>query len=187
MAWTAPKTWAVGETVTAAKLNTHIKSNLIALDQHTHDGSSGDGNDELTGLDHITFDDISAPSAPGSGKTRLYSVSGVLRRRSGASGADVAVARTKSGTYTGDGATSKAITGVGYQPAWVLATLAAAGGEKWHRLPNFAGTVAQQLGATAVSNDAIPTIDSDGFTVDDNNDDGDPNQNGAAYAYLVIE
>lgn len=31
MAWTSPKTWSVGELVTAAMLNTHLRDNLITL------------------------------------------------------------------------------------------------------------------------------------------------------------
>ncbi len=31
MAWTAPRTWVTGETVTAALLNTHIRDNLLVL------------------------------------------------------------------------------------------------------------------------------------------------------------
>lgn len=31
MAWTAPRTWVAGETVTAALMNTHIRDNLKAL------------------------------------------------------------------------------------------------------------------------------------------------------------
>lgn len=31
MAWTTPKTWSVGETLTAANFNTHIRDNLNAL------------------------------------------------------------------------------------------------------------------------------------------------------------
>lgn len=31
MAWTAPRTWVAGETVTAALLNTHLRDNLKAL------------------------------------------------------------------------------------------------------------------------------------------------------------
>lgn len=31
MAWTAPRTWAVGEVVTASHLNTHVRDNLLAL------------------------------------------------------------------------------------------------------------------------------------------------------------
>lgn len=31
MAWTSPRTWVSGETVTAALLNTHLRDNLLAL------------------------------------------------------------------------------------------------------------------------------------------------------------
>ncbi len=31
MAWTAPRTWVTGETVTAALMNTHIRDNLLAV------------------------------------------------------------------------------------------------------------------------------------------------------------
>ncbi|MGH7206831.1 MAG: hypothetical protein ACREI2_11550, partial [Nitrospiraceae bacterium] len=31
MAWTNPKTWSIGELVTAAMLNTHVRDNELAL------------------------------------------------------------------------------------------------------------------------------------------------------------
>ncbi len=31
MAWTAPRTWVTGETVTAALLNTHVRDNFLAI------------------------------------------------------------------------------------------------------------------------------------------------------------
>ncbi len=34
MAWTAPATWTTSEVVTAAKMNTHIRDNLLAVDDH---------------------------------------------------------------------------------------------------------------------------------------------------------
>ena len=92
MAWTdPPRTWVVGEVVTAASLNTHLRDQLIALGIHTHGGTAGEGNDELTGIDHITHDDIAAPAAPGASKTRMYAVSGKPHYRAGAGGADQAV------------------------------------------------------------------------------------------------
>jgi len=46
MAWTAPKTW--DETVvTAAMLNTYIRDEFLALDQHQHTGALGDGGNAL--------------------------------------------------------------------------------------------------------------------------------------------
>lgn len=32
MAWTAPRTWATGETITSVIMNTHIRDNLVYLD-----------------------------------------------------------------------------------------------------------------------------------------------------------
>ena len=88
MAWTAPKTWTVGEGVTAALMNTHLRDNLLALDQHGHGGSGGDGGTSLGDLVKGTFTDAAAPAAPGAGKTALYAVSGKPHYRAGAAGAD---------------------------------------------------------------------------------------------------
>jgi len=77
MAWTAPKTWATGDLVTAALLNTHLKDNLLALSTHTHSGAAGDGNDELSGVDSVVMDSISTPSAPSSSnQITLYDKTG---------------------------------------------------------------------------------------------------------------
>jgi hypothetical protein len=66
MAWTTPKTWADGDIVTGALLNTHIRDNHDAVSTHGHSGAAGDGNDELSGIDSIAFDDQSAsPNAAG--------------------------------------------------------------------------------------------------------------------------
>ena len=66
MAWTAPRRWVTGEQVTAALLNTHVRDNLLALSIHTHTGAAGDGDDVLTGLDTLTFDDqVGSPSTAG--------------------------------------------------------------------------------------------------------------------------
>jgi hypothetical protein len=34
MAWTTPKTWSAGETLTAANFNTHIRDNQLAMGDH---------------------------------------------------------------------------------------------------------------------------------------------------------
>lgn len=36
MAWTAPRTWVVGEIPTAANFNTHVRDNMLALDDRGH-------------------------------------------------------------------------------------------------------------------------------------------------------
>lgn len=87
MAWTAPRTWADGDIVTPEMLNTDIRDNLLTVSQHAHDGTAGDGADDLSGVDTITLDDIADPSAPGASKTVVWAESGKLKQRAGASGA----------------------------------------------------------------------------------------------------
>ena len=95
MGWTAPRTWVVAEIVTAALLNTHLRDNLLALSTHQHDGSAGEGDDELTGVDQIVMDDIAAPgSAPGASKSRVYSNGGLLK-------AQIAAATTQFDFFIG--------------------------------------------------------------------------------------
>ena len=92
MAWTTPRDWTYGDIPTAALFNTHIRDNLNALSTHTHSGAAGDGSAALSGVDTITFaDQGSTPSAPGSSKINIFSESGVLKERVGASGAATAI------------------------------------------------------------------------------------------------
>lgn len=44
MAWTAPRTWSAGETLTAALLNTHLRDNLNAIRERELWFSSDSGN-----------------------------------------------------------------------------------------------------------------------------------------------
>ena len=94
MVWTAPRTWVVGDIATAVLLNLHIRDNQLALDQHGHDGSAGDGGTSLGPLIKATLTDAAAPAAPGAGKTALYAVSGRPHYRAGAAGADTDLAAT---------------------------------------------------------------------------------------------
>ena len=54
MAWTAPRTWVTGETVTAALMNTHVRDNLLetapAIAQAAGDIIYADGANSLTRL-----------------------------------------------------------------------------------------------------------------------------------------
>lgn len=88
MAWTTPRTWANGLVVTATILNAEIRDNFDELDDHNHDDSAGHGSNELTGMATVQFDDDTAPAAPGTDKTVIYSVDGRLHQRSGAAGSD---------------------------------------------------------------------------------------------------
>lgn len=58
MAWTAPKTWSVGETLTAANFNTHIRDNLLAVGPHLIARKTSDqtvSNTTLTALTTLTL------------------------------------------------------------------------------------------------------------------------------------
>lgn len=88
MAWTAPRTYVIGEVLTASVFNTDHRDNLLALSTHGHSGAAGDGGTTLGDLVKETFSDAVAPSAPGASKTAIYTTSGRLRYRAGAAGAD---------------------------------------------------------------------------------------------------
>ena len=87
-AWVAPRTWVAGAILTAAQMNVDVRDNQLALTQHQHTGIAGDGDDQLSGIDDIIFDDLAAPAAPGASTTRLYAVSGSPHYRSGDAGGD---------------------------------------------------------------------------------------------------
>ena len=76
MAWTTPKTWVTGEMVTESDLDTYQKANLDALSGHGHSNAGGDGSSTIGNLVKTTFTDATAPSAPDTGTTSIYTVSG---------------------------------------------------------------------------------------------------------------
>ncbi len=91
MAWVTPRTWVDQEVVTVGIMN-QVRDNFLALDQHGHSGSAGDGGTTLGNLTKETFTDASAPDAPGAGKTVVYTVSGRPTYRAGGAGASVQLA-----------------------------------------------------------------------------------------------
>lgn len=91
MAWVTPRTWVDQEVVTVGIMN-QVRDNFLALDQHGHSGSAGDGGTTLGDLTKETFTDAAAPDAPGAGKTVVYTVSGRPTYRAGGAGASVQLA-----------------------------------------------------------------------------------------------
>jgi len=102
------------------------------------------------------------------------------------------IARIKTGSYTGDGKTSQAITGVGFKPKelFIVRKLTAALGAQW-------GFYANDQMTTNVSDwhlagyyegkpDAIKSLDADGFTVGVSNVAQNPNVNGQVYVYVAF-
>lgn len=63
MAWTNPKTWSVGELVTAANLNTHVRDNLNVIGEHLYARSTSNvdtANDATVNDDTQLFVPLSA-------------------------------------------------------------------------------------------------------------------------------
>ena len=106
------------------------------------------------------------------------------------------LARITTGTYTGDGATSKGITGLGFQPKYL---------KIWIRITADEGTLGYfettdtiiddhaQGGAILTNsstveflNNRIISLDSDGFTVDDDGSDKSPNKDGMVYNFFAL-
>ena len=82
MSWTNPRTYQTGDLINADMLNEQLRDNLNELSTHVHDGSAGEGNDELSGVDSITFDDVSStPDAPSANDVIIYSEGGLLKYR----------------------------------------------------------------------------------------------------------
>ncbi len=103
-----------------------------------------------------------------------------------------------TGTYTGDGGTSQGITGVGFAPKVVWVTKQNSTvfgvGAKEHTFTtdvivddNAAG-ISIRLDNTAIFYDQslVISLDADGFTVDDDMNDDDPNADGIVYNFLAI-
>jgi len=104
-----------------------------------------------------------------------------------------AITKIKTGTYTGDGTTAKAITGVGFQPkvVWIsdlnLVDDQNIMGVMWKVLGQHTTTFADMHNnAGDKSYDRKITIDADGFTVDDDDADQDPNTNAEVYYYICL-
>jgi hypothetical protein len=85
-------------------------------------------------------------------------------------------------SYAGTGA-SQSITGVGFQPAYVI-TRASANREGAHRPSAVAGTGSQLFTATANESAGITALQSDGFQVGTSNT---VNANGTTYNYVVFK
>lgn len=103
---------------------------------------------------------------------------------------DLKLCRIATGVYSGDGSRSQAITGIGFQPKYVIIVP--------HQTTTHVNYKNDQMGGNAVYEyvsgatcmvyeaDHIDSLDSDGFTVDDIALDLDPNTNGRTYSYVAI-
>ena len=125
----------------------------------------------------------------------------VLRVNAGGSDLEFAAPTTSAvaaGTYTGDGATSLAITGLGFTPKWVKVWHLTASGHQVYATETTASIMATtsdkrsvlthsgNVNETSLVDNAIIALGSGSFTVDDAGTDSHPNKNGETYHYLAI-
>ena len=97
--------------------------------------------------------------------------------------------RTKVGTYAGDAAATKAITGVGFKPTWILIYCMA--NAKAISVKTTADTtkcfVASSAGGTLYVDDVIISLDTDGFTVGDGTGSANyANEAATSYVFLAF-
>jgi hypothetical protein len=102
-------------------------------------------------------------------------------------------AKIDTGSYTGDGSTGQAITGLGFQPKFVIIWIRPSGeastqfhmklDQSWGDYSVFAGVFGS--GDHYVFDNKINSLDADGFTVDDDGLDSHPNTNGVTYDYVA--
>jgi len=96
--------------------------------------------------------------------------------------------KMKLGTYTGDAAATKAITGVGFQPKLLVI---------WNQVTNKALCVKSNQDTTKTFciahggtnyyvDDVIVSLDADGFTVGDGTGSANMTNEAAAYAYAAF-
>lgn len=110
-------------------------------------------------------------------------------------------ARLATGSYTGDGTTSQAITGLGFQPKYlrifnrftvdtssnlfITETSDTMNDDNANGMCYF---LFDQTGSAELStqDNRVSSLDADGFTVDDDGADREPNANGIVYNFVAI-
>lgn len=100
----------------------------------------------------------------------------------------------RTGSYTGDGSTGQAITGLGFAPKYVKVWTHPASETDMYvfeKVDQTWGDYAVLHGVTATHehqsvDNRINSLDADGFTVDDDGSDTHPNKNEQVYDYLVL-
>ena len=98
--------------------------------------------------------------------------------------------RIKTGSYTGDGSTSQAISEIGFRPKHLIIStipdVDAASQHLYHKTDQMANNWSVVV-ATALyeKDDRVVSLDSDGFTVDDDGGNQHPNKLGQVYVYTA--
>ena len=145
--------------------------------------------------DHLDVDMTPSNYTPTTtGVAEAADVDDLAAHLKGIDNALASVCRIATGTYTGDGSTSQGVTGVGFAPKYLkIWKLGAdgAGAVIFEKSDTSGwGTLAVKHAniALVISNadNAIISLDADGFTVDDAGSDQNPNANGETYHFLAL-
>ena len=166
-----------GQGATAAELEVLTDtSDADALHAHAHGNTLGQGVD-----DH-------------------HAESHQAQHLSGGGDVIAGMCRIATGSYTGNGTLSQAITGLGFQPKWIdiverLATVDLTTGNDSQLFTSdviiddlAAGAAWQDVAASSptLGGSAIIAFGADGFTVDDNGTDRHPNEDGTVYNFMAL-
>ena len=94
-------------------------------------------------------------------------------------------AKMKTGSYTGDGAATKAITGVGFQPTFLIVhgTEDRGEGNVGLAMKSDQDTTGAQVGDDDYLDDVIISLDADGFTIGDTST---INESASSYHYIAF-
>ena len=182
-------------------INSKLDSNKIAASTnnkvaryHETDGIQGSS----ASIDNSGNLTISISVASSDLDKFLVSDGGVIKYRTGDQVlSDLGnVCRIKTGTYTGDGTTGQAVTGVGFRPkylriwehshftgevdAYVLEKLDQSWGD--YAFLHFYTALHEHR----TLDNRVNSLDADGFTVDDDDGNFGPNENGVVYDYLAL-
>lgn len=146
-----------------------------------------------------TGDIVYASSATQLSRLGVGSNGNVLDLASGIPAWATDVCRIKTGTYTGDGEVSQAITGVGFQvkALWIAVRQTAEVSFTEREVLMTTDVIVDDIAAGAHLNFAVDNqvdlldngiiaLGSDGFTVDDNGADEDPNTLNETYNYYAL-
>ena len=167
-------------------------SGLLADDQHVLDAevtAVAISNTLMTTRGDIIFRNATVPARLAKGALGTVLTMGA----DGPEWAAAAGFQFATGEYTGDGATSQAITGLGFAPKFVHThakdeTFNSTNVHyTWDDLVNDSASGVDILIGTSAQTyiDGIISLDSDGFTVDDRAADQDPNKNTIVYKFYA--
>ena len=97
-----------------------------------------------------------------------------------------------TGSYTGDGAVSQGITGLGFRPKFIKIIIYNEVGDnsirQWYCSDTYTSNFADEHinGVDAMLPDRVISLDADGFSVDDQGADGHPNKATFTYRYVAF-